>query len=268
MKNIKKTKIIILFISFFVLISFAQQVFAQADVNLVLGSNITNQIIRRTAPYCNVFSYGPDWINIPSRINDNISNVPAFGGGSFQNNYYEFKTYADWTTPAIVNKIEVVFRGIATPGFNQMEAWIYRDATGWVKVGGVDMYDKFKDDMAHWQTYTFNTGAPWNDVKKIYIRVFGAFGLHNGCGLGYFSEIRAFGPAAAIPGFQDIGLRVRNGSGVTVSIAAEIGVATSPLRIAKGGVVYGIALVDPGDPNDSGVRIQTANDGLKALRRL
>jgi len=40
------------------------------------------------------------------------------------------------------------------------------------------------------------------------------------------------------------------------------------LRIAKNGTVYGIALVDPGDPNDSGVRIQTANSGLKALRRL
>jgi len=79
---------------------------------------------------------------------------------------------------------------------------------------------------------------------------------------------RSFTTGAVAPGFLDIGLRVRNGSGVTVSIAAEIGVATSPLRIAKDGIVYGIALVNPGDVNDSGVRIQTANDGLKALRRL
>ena len=89
----------------------------------------------------------------------------------------------------------------------------------------------------------------------------------NSAGWAYGAEL-SFTTGAAIPGFQDIGLRVRNGSGVTVSIAAEIGVATSPLRIAKDGVVYGIALVNPGDVNDSGVRIQTANDGLKALRRL
>ncbi len=89
----------------------------------------------------------------------------------------------------------------------------------------------------------------------------------NSAGWGYGAEL-SFTTAAALPTFQDIGLRVRNGSGVTVSIAAEIGVATSPLRIAKNGTVYGIALVNPGDVNDSGVRIQTANDGLKALRRL
>jgi len=89
----------------------------------------------------------------------------------------------------------------------------------------------------------------------------------NSAGWGYGAEL-SFTTNAVAPAFQDIGLRVRNGSGVTVSIAAEIGVATSPLRIAKNGTVYGIALVDPGDPNDSGVRIQTANSGLKALRRL
>jgi len=76
----------------------------------------------------------------------------------------------------------------------------------------------------------------------------------------------SFTTNAPVPGFQDIGLRVQTPSGI-VSIAAEIGVATSPLRIAKNGIVYGIALVDSGDLNDSGVRIQTANDGLKALRR-
>jgi len=195
MKNIKKRKTIILFISFFVLISFAQQV--SADVNLVLESNITNQIIWRTAPYCNVFGYGQDWINIPSKINDGITNVPAFGGGSWLNNWWGFRTYADWSTPATVNKIEVVFRGIAQPGSNQMEAWIYRDATGWVKVGGVDMYALYGNNMSNWQTYTFNSGASWNNVKQIYIWTYGAFALFNGCGLGYVSEIRVWGPPVA-----------------------------------------------------------------------
>ncbi len=39
----------------------------------------------------------------------------------------------------------------------------------------------------------------------------------------------------------------------------------SPLRIAKDGKNYGIALVNPGDPMDSGFRIQTSS-GIKALR--
>lgn len=66
--------------------------------------------------------------------------------------------------------------------------------------------------------------------------------------------------------YQDIGLRVYNGS-ETIAIAAEpTGTLTSPLRIAKNGVIYGIVLVDPGDTNDSGVRIQTSS-GIKALRK-
>ena len=64
----------------------------------------------------------------------------------------------------------------------------------------------------------------------------------------------------------DIGLRVFNGT-ETVAIAAEpSGTSTSLLRIAKNGVIYGIALIGSGDPNDSGVRIQT-NSGIKALKR-
>lgn len=65
---------------------------------------------------------------------------------------------------------------------------------------------------------------------------------------------------------DDIGLRVYNGS-ETVSISVEpLGTLTSPLRIAKDGNIYGIVLIDPGDPNDSGVRIQTGS-GIKALRK-
>lgn len=66
--------------------------------------------------------------------------------------------------------------------------------------------------------------------------------------------------------YQDIGLRVFDGT-ETIAIAAEpTGTLTSPLRIAKNGTIYGIVLVDPGDLNDSGVRIQTSS-GIKALRK-
>jgi len=67
--------------------------------------------------------------------------------------------------------------------------------------------------------------------------------------------------------YQDMGLRVFDGT-QTVSIAAEPwGTLTSPLRIFKNGNIYGIALVEPGHPNDSGVRIWTSS-GIKALKKI
>ncbi len=71
---------------------------------------------------------------------------------------------------------------------------------------------------------------------------------------------------SAEKGFQDIGLRVYNGTEIVALAAEPAGTLTSPLRIAKNGVISGIVLVDPGDANDSGVRIQT-NSGIKALRK-
>ncbi len=71
---------------------------------------------------------------------------------------------------------------------------------------------------------------------------------------------------SAEKGFQDIGLRVYNGANIVALAAEPEGTLTSPLRIAKNGVIYGIVLVEPGDPNDSGVRIQTSS-GIKGLRK-
>jgi hypothetical protein len=67
------------------------------------------------------------------------------------------------------------------------------------------------------------------------------------------------------PPYLDIGLKIFDGTS-NVTIACEPGTATSRLRIAKGGVVYGIALVLPADPMASRVRIQTP-DGIRALRK-
>ncbi len=67
------------------------------------------------------------------------------------------------------------------------------------------------------------------------------------------------------PAYIDIGLKVYNGT-ETVSIACESGEA-SPLRISKGGITYGIVLVDPGDSADSGVHIRV-NGATKALRKM
>lgn len=66
--------------------------------------------------------------------------------------------------------------------------------------------------------------------------------------------------------YQDIGLRVFDGT-QTVAIAVELGTLTSPLRITKDGVIYGIALVDPSDSHASKLRVKITS-GIKALRKL
>lgn len=69
-----------------------------------------------------------------------------------------------------------------------------------------------------------------------------------------------------VPEYVDIGLRVYDGTAI-VSIACEpAGTLTSPLRIAKNGVIYGIVLVDPSDQHASRIRVKT-NSGVKALRK-
>jgi hypothetical protein len=68
----------------------------------------------------------------------------------------------------------------------------------------------------------------------------------------------------------DVGLRLYDGTAI-VRIACEPpgtgGELTSPLRIAKGGTIYGIVLTDPNSPNASKFRIQTPS-GVKAWKTL
>jgi len=65
----------------------------------------------------------------------------------------------------------------------------------------------------------------------------------------------------------DIGLRLYDGTEI-MSIACEPeGILTSPLRIAKDGVIYGVVLVAPSDPKASKVMIETSS-GIKAIRKL
>jgi len=84
------------------------------------------------------------------------------------------------------------------------------------------------------------------------------------------SDIGAYEVQAAT---VDIGLRMFDGT-ATVAIACEApgagGQLTSPLRIHKGGTNYGVLLVDPGAPDATKLKIQTAPGvtGIKALRKL
>lgn len=110
--------------------------------------------------------------------------------------------------------------------------------------------------------------GPWFNVEKVKVYVWAKIPSNcnkaGGCAFyRHLNELRALGPQV----YQDIGLRVFDGTDI-VAIAAENGTATSPLRIAKGGVVYGIVLVNPGDANDSGIRIRLASGETKALRKL
>jgi cysteine-rich repeat protein len=67
--------------------------------------------------------------------------------------------------------------------------------------------------------------------------------------------------------YVDVGLRLPE-NGEIVSIAIERGGTPSPLRIAKGGVVYNISLTDVDAPDATNIRIQTSNDGIKAIRKI
>lgn len=65
---------------------------------------------------------------------------------------------------------------------------------------------------------------------------------------------------------DDIGLKVYDGS-EAIPIEVELaGASTSPLRIAKDGNVYSIVLVNPGDPKESGLRIQTSS-GIMGFKK-
>ena len=73
------------------------------------------------------------------------------------------------------------------------------------------------------------------------------------------------GSVSPTPTYLDIGLRIYDGSKI-VSIAVE-STLSSPLRIAKNGKIYSVALVDVNDSKASNIRVKTSS-GIKALRKL
>ncbi len=72
-------------------------------------------------------------------------------------------------------------------------------------------------------------------------------------------------PASALG--QDIGLRIHDGTGIVKIACVTGGTLTSPLRITKNGITYGIVLTETNLPDASKMRIQTAT-GIKALKKL
>jgi hypothetical protein len=64
----------------------------------------------------------------------------------------------------------------------------------------------------------------------------------------------------------DIGLRMFDGTAVRTIECEPVGTLTSPLRISKGGITYGIILVPTADASASKMRIQTSTE-VKAIKQ-
>lgn len=253
----KNYKIIIFASVFFLFMLGANSV--QATVNYCLPAN------GGTASFDAAGQNYSTWSTASFINDDNVTTyVGLLNSNSICDYYAIYIARVDFDQPRNINQIVARTRGFSTIGFysvwNEYERiYVYYPGTGWQEI-----YSTVGDDGD--RTRTVN--GSWNGITAVRLD----FTLMT-CG-GYFGgsytryhqtyELRAFGPDPV----QDIGLRVQTPGGI-VSIAAEpTGTLTSQLRITKDGVVYGIALVDPGDVNDSGVRIRLASGEIKALRRL
>jgi len=126
-------------------------------------------------------------------------------------------------------------------GFYTSEYFI-TEQLGWSKL-----------NSATWTFYRYTERYAGGSETEVYTD----FGISNYC---YITNI-------SYTIYVDIGLRMRE-AGQTVTIACEpAGSVTSPLRIAKGGNIYGIALVDTNNSMASKFRIKTSG-GIKALRKM
>jgi hypothetical protein len=161
--------------------------------------------------------------------------------------------------PVYLNRIEIIHGGIIKMG----------DASWYVDICRNDnWYNVLNGNIASITTTASNT-IGLNNVTKV--RVGSNATCHSGSLNSYqsgfaayfISELRIWGA----PPYVDIGLKAYDGTGV-IKIACEpTEILTSPLRIHKNGITYGIILVDPADNRASKFRIKT-NYGVKALAKL
>ena len=162
-------------------------------------------------------------------------NIDVFSPVSTGNWYFFAVTYDGADIKSYINgALYDITHKVEPPVPNTYNAFI-----GMGKESGNYFFDGKIDEVA-----VFNRPLTYAEVYELYRK-----GL---AGKGYCEGA-----------YQDIGLRVYDGSQKIV-IAAEIGLPTSPLRIAKNGAIYGIVLVDPSDEFASNVIIQTSS-GIKAM---
>jgi len=235
--------------------------FAQ-DINLCLdGTPDVNNLYQDGYLSPNIVWY----ISNPSRINDDnidtwqgvLAEGELWRGSAWVKHRYEaIVTFPE--NAIVVNKVEYVRDGYAATslqGYYEKTFLYYNSQWNEIYSRGFYVGGKAVQEIT--------SGGPWYNVTRVKVEIYGystASGDHLYLNSRLY-ELRAFGLV-----YEDIGLRVFDGT-QTVSIAVEpLGTLTSPLRIAKDGLVYGIVLVDQGDPNESGIRINTSS-GIKALRK-
>jgi hypothetical protein len=162
------------------------------------------------------------------------------------------------------------------------------ETTTWTSAGKIVECDLVFNDDRNWSTSTTTSSNRW-DVESVALHELGHWltleDLYGDVGDNEYDVgkvMYGFGSAGEsdrilhaddiagirwiYPPYIDIGLRVYDGRAI-IKIACEPeGTLTSPLRIAKNGVTYGIVLVDPSDPEASNIIVQTRS-GPKALRK-
>lgn len=161
------------------------------------------------------------------------------------------------TQPAYLNRIEISHSAIVSDGSENWYVDVYYDDKWYNVLSGSGAFEQKTDSVSE----------GWDEVSKIRVRSNGDCYNHPGLRASYTrhltSELRAWG----LPPCTDIGLRVFDGTDV-VRIACEPeGTLTSPLRIKKNGIIYGIFLVNSSSAKASKVKIKVPS-GIKALRRL
>lgn len=131
------------------------------------------------------------------------------------------------------------------------EAWFWNNNDG--RNDGVTRScdQTFNDYINSVCPYGVNPGEPISES--------GFCGIRNGA-----TAVFSCNPAG---NFLDIGLRVKQADGSVARIAIEpIAYQSSPLKIAKNGVIYHVALVNPKDSYATKVVIKLSNGIEKALR--
>lgn len=172
----------------------------------------------------------------------------------------EFDTYRSINEIAIVVQF-VQSRNNATPPiYRSYKLSVYED-NQWITIAEVIAENSQNELPINSKKSIVLKNLNYKQVKKVKLTL-------NNKAIGYFgpSSIIIYEFSVSGPPI-DIGLRAYDGNKIIAVACEPEGILTSPLRIRKGNVTYGIVLVDPVDLNASNIRIVTKS-GIKALRKL
>jgi len=239
---------------------------APGDINwsiypgsITAGSSIS-------APSCAIYSSDPTAcvvVGAPSYIADNNTStsygVQAWGGSM---SYTDTITFPTATRINQVDFIHTYF-GSGYGGGVFTDAWTISvfSSGSWV----VALTSSTSANVTSAQ-YTSVIATGWNNVTAVKVVASCTLGGSWASSCGHRTdELKAWGPAPSA--YVDCGLRIFDGTAKVTPACEPLGTLTSPLRIAKNGNTYGVALVDPSDPNALKARIQTRT-GTKALRKI